>query len=50
MSNASVNKSVWTKPEMQAFGRIGDVAGKQLTSTNQVVNTCGGNGGGTCKS
>jgi len=50
MSNTSVQKASWAKPVVQHIGTIGDVAAANLSSTNQVINDCGGKGGGTCKS
>ena len=40
----------WTKPRLKRLGSIHDVEGAQLSSSNQLINTCGTNGYGTCKS
>jgi hypothetical protein len=40
----------WAAPKMELIGKIGDVAGSNLSSNNQLTNTCGTNGNGTCKS
>jgi len=50
MSHVTAQKIAWTKPEVQQIGTIGDVAGRNSTTSNQVINDCGSTGGGTCKS
>jgi hypothetical protein len=40
----------WTKPGLKRLGSIHDVEGANLSSANQLINTCGTNGVGTCKS
>ena len=44
MSNESEKRQAWAKPELKKIGTIGEVAGRSLTSTNQVINDCGGKG------